>query len=85
MDGALAWAAAARSRCSGSPLPSRQLGMLGLQGQAGLSLLNDAGLFTQNLVTPLLWQVGAAVLYWAALALVWQYRVNALWTSSILE
>lgn len=55
--------------------------ILGQDGQAGLKFLNDAGLFAQSLLTMLLWQVGAAVLYWGALAVVWRTRVQTLWTS----
>ena len=56
-------------------------GLLGPQGQTGLVVLNDAGLFTQNLVISLLLQLGAAVFYWGALALVWHYKAKALWNS----
>jgi anti-sigma factor RsiW len=49
------------------------------QGQTGLQLLNDAGLFTQNLLIALLWQVGAAVLYWGAVGLLWHTRVKSMW------
>jgi predicted anti-sigma-YlaC factor YlaD len=54
-------------------------GVLSPQGQTSLLLLNDASLFTQNLVIALLWQVGAAVLYWGALALLWHTRVKSMW------
>ena len=71
---------AARSKCSGFTVVQAVLGgMLGPEGQAGLNILNDASLFAQNLVVPLLWQVGAALLYWGALTLVWHYKVKALW------
>jgi hypothetical protein len=59
--------------------------ILGSQGQTGLKVLNDAGLFTQNLVIALLWQVGAAVLYWTVLSLLWHTRVKALWNSLSAE
>jgi hypothetical protein len=59
--------------------------ILGSQGQTGLKVLNDAGLFTQNLVIALLWQVGAAVLYWIVLSLLWHTRVKALWNSLSAE
>jgi anti-sigma factor RsiW len=55
--------------------------MFSPQGQTGLQVLNDAGLFTQNMLIALLWQIGAAVLYWGALTLVWRDKVKALWTS----
>jgi hypothetical protein len=51
------------------------------QGLAGLEIINDAGLFFQNLLTLLLWQVGAAALYWGVLSLTWRNRVKELWTS----
>lgn len=50
--------------------------------QTGLNLLNDAEMFTHNLLLPLLLQIGAALVYWAALALVWHYTVKPLWKSS---
>ena len=86
MEGTLAWAA-------GSPQQTQWFaaaqsvveGMLGLQIPAGFSILNDAGVFANSVVTPLLWQAGAAALYWAALALVWYGRLNAQQASSILE
>lgn len=86
MEGALAWAA-------GSPQQTRWFaaaqaaveGILGMQVPAGLGILNDVGVFANSLVTPLLWQAGAAALYWAALALVWRGRVNAMQASSILD
>ena len=86
MEGTLAWAA-------GSPQQTQWFaaaqsvveGMLGLQIPAGFSIFNDAGVFANRVVTPLLWQAGAAALYWAALALVWYGRLNAQQASSILE
>jgi hypothetical protein len=57
-------------------------GLLSPQGQAGLTLLNNAGLFTQDLVIALFWQVGAALLYWGAVTLVWHYKVKPLWAPS---
>ena len=86
LEGTLAWAA-------GSPQQTQWFaaaqsvveGLLGMQVPSGLSILNDAGLVASSLVTPLLWQAGAAALYWAALALVWYGRHNALQASSILE
>jgi hypothetical protein len=54
---------------------------LGTEGIAGLNILNDAGVFMQNLVTLLLWQVGAAVVYWSVLTLAWRDRVKVLWNS----
>ena len=51
------------------------------QGQTGLQLLNDASLFTQNLVIALLWQVGAAILYWGVVGLLWHTRVKSMWAS----
>jgi hypothetical protein len=46
-------------------------GVLSPQGQTGLQVLNSAGLFAQDLVVSLLWQIGAALLYCGALFLVW--------------
>jgi hypothetical protein len=60
-------------------------GLLGLDGQVGLKVLNDFDLFAQNLIVPLLWQIGVAVLYWGALTLVWHSKVKALWTSLTAE
>jgi predicted anti-sigma-YlaC factor YlaD len=56
-------------------------GFLSPQGQTGLQILNDAGLFTQNLLIALLLQVGVAVVYWGVLALMWHNKVKALWIS----
>lgn len=54
---------------------------LGIKEQVGLTILNDTGLFMQNMVTLLLSQVGLAVLYWGAMTLVWHNKVKALWNS----
>lgn len=58
-------------------------GVLSAQMPAGLKLLNDAGVFAGSLAVPLLWQLGAAALYWGALILVWYSREKALRLSSI--
>jgi predicted anti-sigma-YlaC factor YlaD len=82
LDGAAAWAGGAPQQMQWVAIVQSTLGgMLGPQGQAGLTVLNDTGLFVQNLLIPLLLQVGAAVLYWGALALLWRDRVQAWWGS----
>ena len=60
-------------------------GMLSLRVPEGLKLLYDANLFAQNLFSLLLWQSAAAVLFWGALALVWNGRANALRTQPVSE
>jgi anti-sigma factor RsiW len=78
LDGAAAWASGAPQQMFGFAVVQAVMGgLLGPQGQAGLNILNDASLLAQNLVIPLLWQVGVALLYWGALALVWKTRVNS--------
>lgn len=69
----VAWANSAPQQMQWFTLIQSAFG--GAEGQAGLKLLNDVNLFTQNLLLSLLWQVGVAVLYWGAMALVW--RKNA--------
>jgi predicted anti-sigma-YlaC factor YlaD len=56
-------------------------GMMSPQDQAGLNFLNTADLFTQNLLISLLLQVGAAVVYWGSLTIVWLTKAKMLWTS----
>jgi predicted anti-sigma-YlaC factor YlaD len=60
-------------------------GGLDQTGQTAFNLLNDASLFTHNLIIPLLWQIGAALVYWGALALVWHYTIKPLWKPSTDE
>jgi anti-sigma factor RsiW len=67
MEGTLAWA-------TGSARQTQWFAAAKFAGEAGLSLLNKAGVIANGLVTPLLWQAGAAGLYWAALALVMSVR-----------
>lgn len=82
IDGAAVWAASDPQQMMWFSSTKAALGSgLGSGGMAGLTILNDAGLFLQNVVTLLLWQVGAALLYWGALTVVWQDRVKALWSS----
>lgn len=86
MEGALAWAAGSPQQTLWfAAAKTAAEGLLGLQVPAGFSLLNDAGVFANSLVTPLLWQAGAAALYWAALALVLSGRLTTLQASSIVE
>ena len=78
MEGTLAWAANSPQQTQWfAAAKSAVEGLLGLQVPAGFRLLNDAGLFANSVVTPLLWQAGAAALYWAALALVMSARRSA--------
>jgi anti-sigma factor RsiW len=60
-------------------------GILGPKGQADLELVNDAGLFVQNLARPLFWQVGVAVFYWGALFLAWREKVKPFLTLPAAE
>ncbi len=53
-------------------------GMLGPQTQTGLQVLNQADLWLQNLGTALLWQVGLALVYGGALALLWKHKARGL-------
>ena len=86
MEGTLAWAASSPQQTQWfAAVQSAVEGVLGLQVPAGFSIFNDAGVFAHSVVTPLLWQAGAALLYWAVLALVLSGRLNALEASSILE
>jgi len=86
MEGTLAWAA-------GSPQQTQwfavaQLAasnLVGVQVPIGLKLLNNAGVFANSVVTPLLWQAGTAALYWGVLAMVWQSKANALRVSPATE
>jgi hypothetical protein len=66
----LTWANSTQQQMQWFTLIQSNLG--GAEGQAGLKLLNDVNLFTQNLILALLWQVGVAVLYWGSMALVWR-------------
>jgi predicted anti-sigma-YlaC factor YlaD len=48
-----------------------------LMSQGGLTCLaivNDAGLFLQNLISHLIWQIVVAILYWVWLAMWWRSR-----------
>lgn len=82
IDGAATWAASAPQQMVWITMIKAVLGNgLGSGEMAGLTIINGADLFLQNVVTLLLWQVGAALLYWGALTLVWQDRVKALWSS----
>ena len=86
MEGTFAWAAGSPQQTQWfAAAQSAVEGLLGLQVPAGFSIINDAGVFANSVVTPLLWQAGAAALYWAALALVLSGRLNARQASSILE
>src|SRR5512133_2577753 len=82
IDGAAAWAASAPQQMLWFTTAKAAIGSgLGSGGVASLTILNDASLFLQNVVTLLLGQVGVALLYWGAMTLVWQDRVKALWSS----
>jgi predicted anti-sigma-YlaC factor YlaD len=82
LDGAAAWVSSAPQQMLWFTTTQATIGSgLGAEGLAGLKILNDAGLFAQNLVTLLLWQVGVAVVYWSVLTLVWHNRVKVLWNS----
>jgi anti-sigma factor RsiW len=86
MEGTLAWAASSPQQTQWFAAAQAAVeGVLGRQVPAGLSILNDAGIIANRLITPLLWQSGAAALYWTALALVWGGRLNALLASSNRE
>ena len=86
LEGTLYWAAGSpRQTLWFAAARSAVEGMLGMQVPSGLSLLNNAGVIANSLVTPLLWQAGAAALFWAALALVWNGRLNALHGASRIE
>jgi anti-sigma factor RsiW len=86
LEGTLAWAA-------GSPQQTQWFaaaqsvveGVLGMQVPSGFGILNDASVFASSLVTPLLWQAGAAVLYWAAIVMVMSGRLSAQQVSSKLD
>ncbi|HVP21625.1 MAG TPA: zf-HC2 domain-containing protein [Anaerolineaceae bacterium] len=84
LDGSAPWAASNPQQLLWFTAAQATIGgILGLGGQAVLKFFNDAGLFAQSLAIPLLLQIGAAVLYGGALLLVWHYKVEPLWTSSI--
>jgi hypothetical protein len=73
LGGAANWASGAPEQMQWfTAVQSTLGGALNPEGQAGLKFFNDLGLFTQNLALSLLWQVGVAVLYWSAMALVWR-------------
>lgn len=86
LQGALDWAV-------GSPQQTRwfaaaQLAfesILGLRLPSGLRLLNSVSLILDGMLTPLLWQAGAAGLYWAALALLCRSRFNTAQAGSFIE
>jgi len=54
---------------------------LGLNGFASLKFFNDAGVFTSNLLAPVLIQIVVALVYWGVLALVWRGGAKAMWAS----
>jgi predicted anti-sigma-YlaC factor YlaD len=84
LDGAAAWVTDAPQQMQWFIAAQATIGsLLNPAGQTGLLVLNDAGLFAQNLVILLLWQVGVAILYWGALALLWHTQVKASWTSPV--
>ncbi len=85
LDGASVWVNSAPQQMLWFTTARTAIGSgLGTQGLAGFEILNDAGLFLQNMTTLLLWQVGLAVLYWGAMTLVWRNRVKDLWASFTL-
>jgi predicted anti-sigma-YlaC factor YlaD len=82
LDGAAAWITNAPQQMLWFTTTRAAIGNgMGATELTGLNILNDAGLFMQNLFTLLFWQVGAAVLYWGALTLVWRSKVKMFWTS----
>jgi anti-sigma factor RsiW len=72
----LLWVASIRTALSGA---------LTAQSQSSLALLNDGGIFTQNLLFAFLLQVVAAMFYLGALALVWHYTLKPLGQSQAAE
>jgi len=82
LDGAAAWLASAPQQMLWFTTAQATVGhTLGTESLTGLSILNNADLFLQNLGSLLLWQVGVAVFYWGAMALVMQNKVKTLWAS----
>jgi anti-sigma factor RsiW len=82
LDGAAAWVSTGPQQTTWfSAAQALMGGLFGSQAPAGLSALNDYALFAQNLLIMLAWQMGLALLYCAALALVLHSRVRALWNS----
>lgn len=74
LNGSAGWAAEAPSQTLWfSTLQSTIGNVLDI---SGLSLLNDAGVFTWNMFVTLLMQVGAAILYWTVLAFAWRKSSN---------
>ena len=60
-------------------------GLLSPNGQAGLTVLNDTSLVALSIILALLWQVGAALLYWGVLTLLWHNKVKALWPTPVVD
>jgi anti-sigma factor RsiW len=86
VDGAAAWINDAPQQMLWLTAAQATLGgLLGPQGQSSLHLLNNADLFTQNLLIGLALQAAAALLYWGSLALVWQANGKRWWFSSYAE
>jgi anti-sigma factor RsiW len=82
LDGAAAWISQSPQQLLWFSTAQSAIGSgLGAEGLSGLNFLNDAGVFVQNMVTLLLWQVGIALLYWGALTLMWHNKVKMLWDS----
>ncbi|GAP21541.1 anti-sigma factor family protein [Leptolinea tardivitalis] len=57
-------------------------GFLDTSEMMGLQILNDLGLVTRNLFVALLWQIGAAFLYWGVFTAVWHSRIKSMWMAS---
>ena len=86
VDGAAAWINDAPQQMLWLTAAQATLGgLLDPQGQSSLHLLNNADLFTQNLLIGLALQAAAALLYWGSLALVWQANGKRWWFSPHAE
>jgi anti-sigma factor RsiW len=79
LDGALARAAGSTQQMQWfAAAQAAAANLLGAQVPVSLKLLNDASVFANNVVILLMWQLGAAALYWGALTLLWQGKVKTL-------
>jgi anti-sigma factor RsiW len=79
LDGALARAAGSTPQMQWfAAAQAAAANLLGAQVPVSLKLLNDASVFANNVIILLMWQLGAAALYWGALTLLWQGKVKTL-------
>jgi anti-sigma factor RsiW len=79
LDGALARAAGSTQQMQWfAAAQAAAANLLGAQVPVSLKLLNDASVFANNVVILLMWQLGAAALYWCALTLLWHGKVKTL-------